>query len=63
MRGGEVSAKLMSYKDLSVRWQIPINTLRVWVMEKRLKPTKFGRLVRFKESYISEIESKGLPGC
>jgi hypothetical protein len=51
----------LTYKDVSRKWQIPINTLRIWVMEKRLQPTKFGRLVRFKESYILEIESKGLP--
>jgi excisionase family DNA binding protein len=58
-----MSNTLLSYKDVSRRWQIPVNTLRIWVMEKRLKATKLGRLVRFKESYISEIETKGLPGC
>ncbi len=52
--------KLLSYKDLSERWQIRITTLRVWVMEKRLKPIKLGRLVRFAESYIEELEAKGL---
>lgn len=54
--------KLLSYKDLSARWQIPINTLRVWVMQGRLKVIKLGRLVRFLESYILTIEAKGLPG-
>lgn len=54
-----MSKKLLSYKDLSTRWQVPVNTLRIWVMENRLKPIKLGRLVRFHESYILEIESKG----
>ncbi len=55
--------KLLSYKDLSERWQVPINTLRIWVMEKKLKPIKLGRLVRFDESYIIEIETKRSLAC
>lgn len=55
-----MNVKLLSYKDLSERWQIPINTLRIWVMEKKLKPIKFGRLVRFNEAYILEIERDGI---
>jgi excisionase family DNA binding protein len=50
----------LCYKDLSERWQVPVTTLRVWVMEKRLKPVKLGRLVRFPESYVAELEMKGL---
>lgn len=50
----------MTYKDLSERLQVPVTTLRVWVMEGRLKPIKLGRLVRFSESYVAELESKGL---
>jgi hypothetical protein len=55
-----MSQKLLSYKDLSARWQIPINTLRIWVMEKKLKPLKLVRAVRFHESYILELEEKGV---
>jgi excisionase family DNA binding protein len=55
-----MAPKWSSYKDLSERLQIPINTLRIWVMEKKLVPVKFGRLVRFSESYIQELEAKGI---
>ena len=55
-----MAIKLLSYKDLSERWQVRITTLRVWVMERRLKPIKLGRLVRFAESHIEELEAKGL---
>jgi hypothetical protein len=55
-----MATKLLSYKDLSARWQKPINSLRIWVMEGKLKPLKLGRSVRFKESYISELEVKGV---
>ena len=52
--------QLLTYKDLSERWQIPVNTLRIWVMQKRLNPKKLGRHVRFSPAYIREIEEKGL---
>ena len=55
-----MATKLLSYKDLSVRWQKPVNSLRIWVMEGKLKPLKLGRLVRFRESYIVELEAKGV---
>ncbi len=55
-----MASRLLCYKDLSERWQVPVTTLRVWVMEKRLKPVKLGRLVRFPESYVAELETKGL---
>ena len=55
-----MATKLLSYKDLSARWQKPINSLRVWVMEGKLKPVKLGRLVRFSESYILELEARGV---
>lgn len=56
-----MATRLLSYKDLAARWQVPINTLRIWVMERRLKPVKLGRLVRFLENYIAELEAKGIP--
>jgi len=52
--------QLLTYKDLSERWQIPVNTLRIWVMQKKLIPKKLGRHVRFSLAYIKEIEEKGL---
>ncbi len=52
--------KMLTYKDVSERLKIPIGTLRNWVMNKRLIPVKFGRLVRFPESYIMELEKKGI---
>ena len=54
-----MSEKMLTYKDLSERWQVSINTLAIWVMQKKLKPVKLGRLVRFSESYIHGIESNG----
>lgn len=58
-----MNEKLLSYKDLSKRWQVPVNTLRIWVMENKLKPIKLGRLVRFHENYIIKIELNGSLGC
>ena len=55
-----MSLKLLTYKDLAERWQLPVNTLRNWVMKKKLTPLKLGRLVRFAESYIIELEQKGI---
>ncbi len=52
--------RMLTYKDLAERWQLPVNTLRNWVMKKKLKPLKLGRLVRFPESYILELEQKGI---
>ncbi len=50
--------KFLTYKELSERWKIPENTLMIWVMEKKLRPIKLGRLVRFPESEIMEIEAR-----
>jgi len=55
-----MSAKMLTYKDLAERWQLPVNTLRNWVMKKKLKPLKLWRLVRFSESYVIELEQKGI---
>jgi hypothetical protein len=52
--------RLMSYLDVSEKWQKPVSTLRYWVMQKKLIPIKLGRSVRFKESYILECEEKGV---
>jgi predicted site-specific integrase-resolvase len=55
-----VSDKYLGYKELSKRWGVARNTLCQWVMEGILVPTiRLGRLVRFSESYILEIESRG----
>jgi len=55
-----MSEKFYTYEELSKRWQVAVNTLRQYVMAGILKPSmRIGRLVRFSESYILEIESKG----
>jgi len=52
--------KYYTYRTLSEHWGVAVNTLRQWVMAGTLKPSiRLGRLVRFSESYIHEIESKG----
>jgi predicted site-specific integrase-resolvase len=55
-----MSERLLTYEDVSARWQIAINTLRIWVMKGTLVPIKLGRAVRFKESYIEALEQKGI---
>lgn len=55
-----MSGRLLTYEDLSERWQIPVSTLRIWVMQKRLNPKKLGHHVRFSQEYVREIEEKGL---
>jgi hypothetical protein len=52
--------KFLTYVDLSNRWQIPVSTLRIYVMQRKLKPLKIRRHVRFKLSYIKEIENIGM---
>jgi hypothetical protein len=50
----------LTYEDLAKRWKVAVNTLRQYVMAGILKPSmRVGRLVRFSEAYILEIESKG----
>lgn len=54
-----MAVKLLKYEDLSERWQVPINTLRIWKMKGILAPIKLaGHLVRFSESQIIELEQK-----
>jgi len=55
-----MSEKFYTYEELSERWKVAVNTLRQYVMAGILKPSmRIGRLVRFSESYILEIEAKG----
>jgi predicted site-specific integrase-resolvase len=55
-----MSEKYYTYEDLAGRWKVAVNTLRQYVMAGTLKPSiRIGRLVRFSESYILEIESNG----
>lgn len=59
----KLNNKLLTYEDLALRWQLPLNTLRNWVMKKKLAPVKLGgRLVRFSEDYISELEKQWFRG-
>jgi hypothetical protein len=55
-----MAEKYLTYKDLSQRWDVAVNTLRQWVMAGILVPSMhLGRMVRFSKEYILEIESKG----
>lgn len=51
-----MSNKLLTYKDVSERWQTTVQGLRIRVMNGELIPIKLGRLVRFSEKYIFDIE-------
>ena len=53
------SETFLGYSDLSKRWKVPVQTLRIWVMDGKLKGVKLGRHVRFAFSYIVSIEQKG----
>lgn len=49
-----------SYKEVAERLGVAAQTLRIWKMEGKIKPKKFGGAVRFHISYILEIEEKGI---
>ena len=50
--------KLLSIGELSEKLGIPIATLYTWTCKKKIPYVKLGRLVRFKESEITEWISK-----
>jgi len=52
--------RLFTYKQLAELTGFPEGTLRTWKMQGRLKFVNFGRSVRFRESDIRELISKGL---
>lgn len=55
-----MTERYFTYEDLAERWKVAVNTLRQWVMAGLLVPSmRLGRLVRFSEAYILEIEAKG----
>jgi excisionase family DNA binding protein len=55
-----VSERYFTYEELAERWKVAVNTLRQWVMAGVLVPSmRLGRLVRFSESYIMDIEANG----
>jgi excisionase family DNA binding protein len=49
----------LGYLDLSKRWRVPVQTLRIWVMKGKLKAVKLGRHVRFSLRYIMALEQAG----
>jgi hypothetical protein len=59
LSAGDPGETLLTYGDLSVRWKVPIQTLRIWVMHRKLKAVKLGRHVRFMLSYIIALEKEG----
>jgi len=52
--------RLLTYKQVAEMLHFPENTLRTWKCQGKLKCVKFGRAVRFRESYINELICKGL---
>ena len=48
----------MSIEELSEMLGIPVSTLYAWTCKKKIPHVKLGRLVRFKESEITEWISK-----
>jgi len=56
-----VTEKLLDYRQVSALTGLPVGTLRTWVMQRRLKPVKFGSRVMFPESYVDELLKKGVP--
>jgi excisionase family DNA binding protein len=55
-----MSDKLLTYKQAAELLGFPVGTLRTWKMQGKLKSVQFGRAVRFQESYINQLISKGL---
>ena len=54
--------KLLGYKEVAERLGVALHTLRCWKMEGRLPGVvKLGRLVKFPEWYVVELETKGVP--
>jgi len=51
--------QLLTYLTLSERWEIPVETLRVWVCKKKIPVVKLGRCVRFRLSDVIAIENNG----
>jgi excisionase family DNA binding protein len=57
-----MAGKMLSYKQTAERLGVALHTLRCWKMEGRLPGVvKLGRLVKFPESYVLELETKGVP--
>lgn len=56
----KMADRLLTYKQAAEMLSFPEGTLRTWKMQGRLKFVKFGRSIRFRESYINELIAKGL---
>jgi excisionase family DNA binding protein len=57
-----MAGKMFSYKEAAERLGVALHTLRCWKMEGRLPGVvKLGRLVKFPEAYLQELETKGVP--
>ncbi len=52
--------KLFTYKQVAEMTGFPEGTLRTWKMQGKLKCIKFGRAVRFTETFVNELINKGL---
>lgn len=53
-------AKLLDVKEASKLLSVSENTVRKWILQKRIPFVKIGTLVRFKEEDIIRISCEGL---
>ena len=48
--------KLLTVKDLALRWQVTERTIREWIKDNKIKVCKDVPTPRFSESYILKLE-------
>lgn len=53
-------AKLLNVNEVASRLNVSPNTVRKWVLQRRIPFVKVGSLVRFNESEIEQIANGGL---
>ena len=51
---------LLTVKQVAERLQVSEACIRRWVLEKRIKYTKIGSLIRFESETIEKIAKEGL---
>jgi excisionase family DNA binding protein len=52
---------MLSVRDVATRWQMSERGVRNLVARGALRATRFGRLIRFTEEAVVELESTGVP--
>ena len=53
---------LLTVKQVAERLQVTEACVRKWVLQKRIKYTKIGALIRFEAETIDRIAKEGLNG-